>query len=170
MRTNQISKAIAVAISIGVGAAAMAQTNGPTGFSARLGIFFPTNSDSRDVASTWLGFGADYKIATQSVSSVTPGNPAYLSISGDWYGSHDVSSVPLALNYNVRSDQLVWSVGLGPEFRHLGGDNAVGISGQVGVAYDLANNTTTPVFIQGKYFLSSKSELSGFGLYVGVRF
>jgi len=154
----------------GVAAASMAQTNGPSGISVRLGAFFPTNSASRALNSTWFAGGLDYKLKAYEVASAKEGSPAYLSISADYYESHGSRDIPVALNYNLRQDQFVFSAGIGPDFRRLGTDTRVGFSGQLGVAYDFGNNTQTPFFVAGKYFFASKNELSGFGAYVGMRF
>jgi hypothetical protein len=93
-----------------------------------------------------------------------------LSISADYYERDDSRDIPIALNYNIRAKQFVFSAGLGPEIDHEnGGSDTVGLGGQVGAAYDLTK-FPTPVFLQAKYFVSGKEAFRGFGLYAGVRF
>ena len=85
-----------VAMAIGAAGAANAQTNGPSGFSARLGIFFPTNDLARDLGSTWFAFGGDYKLTRYSVDAPTRETLSYLSISADYYEKDDLRSIPIA--------------------------------------------------------------------------
>ncbi len=165
-----IIRAAMVAGVAAIATASMAQTNGPSGVSVRLGAFFPTNSASRALNSTWFAGGLDYKLKAYSVAAASESTRAYLSISADYYESHGSRDIPVALNYNLRQDQFVYSVGIGPDFRRLGTDGRVGISGQLGVAYDFGNNTQTPFFVSAKYYFASKNELSGVGAYVGMRF
>jgi len=151
--------------------AAGAQTNGPSGFSARIGGFFPTNSLASDIGGTWFAFGVDYKLNALSVSLPQTATQSYFGLSADYYAHGGDNTIPVAFTYNLRQNQMVFSAGIGPEFRNASDltDNGVGLSGQVGFTYEFGN-TPTPFFVQAKYFLSSRSELSGFGVYAGLRF
>lgn len=152
-------------------AAAPAQTNGPTGFSARLGIFLATNDSS---FSTAFAGGIDYKINQFNVTSPGEGLQSYLGVSADYYGSGNSSNIPLALTYNVRSGDLVYSAGIGVDFYNVDRLDETGTSlgGQVGIAYEFGNagRVDKPLFVAAKYFITRKSDLGGFGLYVGYRF
>jgi hypothetical protein len=147
-----------------------AQTNGPTGISVRLGGFVPTNNLASDLG-TWFGVGVDYKLNTLSATAPITNTEGYFGLSADYYSHGSDNDVPVALTYNLRQGQMVWSVGLGPEFRNAGDltSTGVGLAEQIGVAYEFGH-THTPFFISAKYYFSSEPELSGFGFYVGARF
>lgn len=171
MRKSVLTKVLVGGLAVAGASIAGAQSNGPIGLSARLGIFFPTSRDTRDLTSpNWFAVGADWKWKEMPVSSVNPDTVAYLGLSADYYthGS-DNSALPIVVNYNVRSGQFVYSAGLGVDFVRANFGNKSGLAGQLGVAYEFGN-MPTPVFVQAKYFISSRSELSGFGVFAGVRF
>lgn len=171
MKIAPIATLAAIAALTGVAATSSAQTNGPTGVSARVGVFFPTD----DLAfSTAFSAGVDYKFKSFSLKSPGEGLQSYLGASLDYYGSDGSSNVPLALTYNVRSGSLVYSAGIGVDFYDVdrSGDTGTSLGGQIGIAYEFSNvgRIDNPIFVSAKYFLTDRSELSGFGLYVGVRF
>ena len=175
MKITNLATIVAVAALSGAAATSSAQSNGPLGLSARVGIFLPTNNS--DIGnSTWFNFGLDYKINRYSVSAPTEGTQSYLGLSADYYFSGSNSNIPVALTYNVRSGQLVYSAGIGADFYNLDDINktGTGLGGQIGVAYEFghpqADRPDKPLFVQAKYFITRRSELSGFGLYVGYRF
>lgn len=169
MRYSTIAKLGAMAAAAGCMAIAGAQT--PSGLSLRIGTFLPTSSDARNVSNSWLNFGADYKINSLNYKVPGIGLQSYFSISADYYSHSGDNDLPIALNYNLRQGGLVASAGIGPEFRNAGDltGTGTGIGEQLGVAFDLGSGPV-PIFIQAKYFISSRPELSGLGLYVGVRF
>lgn len=173
MRKSTMMKAVAGAVILGCVGLAGAQTNGPAGISARIGGFFPTNDLARNIGKTWFGFGADYKLDRFNVGSVNETNPAYLSISADYYEKDNLRAIPVAINYNLRADQFVFSGGVGVDFDRVFGDSKTGFSGQLAATYEFSKSGTTnntPLFIQAKYFFANKTELSGFGVYLGARF
>jgi len=173
MRMSLATKAVAASVIFGCVGMAGAQTNGPTGLSARIGVFFPTSNLARDLAAQWFAFGADYKLQNYSTGTVGQGMPSYISVSADYYQKGDTSAIPIAVNYNVRSGQLVFAAGVGVDFMRVLGNGTTGIGGQVAATYEFAQSgktNSTPFFIQAKYFLSSKSDLNGFGVFLGVRF
>jgi hypothetical protein len=143
----------------------------PSGLSARIGLFLPTATEARDISSSWINFGVDYKLSTLSLKIPGVDMQSYFSISADYYTHSGDNDLPVALNYNLRQGSIVYSAGIGPEFRNAGDltSTGTGLGEQIGVAFDLGTGPL-PIFIQGKYYFSSKPELSGFGLYVGVRF
>jgi hypothetical protein len=168
LRKSIISKAAVAGLVVAGASIAGAQSNGVTGLTGRIGVFLPTSRLARDISASWFAFGLDYKLQSSSVSAPTMGTLAYLGLSADFYSSGNNSALPIALTYNVRSGQLVWSAGIGIDFVRLG-VNTSGLAGQVGVAYEIGN-MPNPFLVQAKYFLSSKSDLNGFGLYAGIRF
>ena len=168
MKTRSLASLVALAALSGAAAIANAQTNGPLGLSARLGLFVPT--DNVDF-STAFAAGIDYKISNFSVRAPGEGLQSYLGVSLDYYGNNDNSNVPLHLTYNVRSGNIVYNAGIGVDFR-AGNDTGTSLGGRVGIAYEFGNSgrMDKPIFVQANYFLTDKSSLSGFGLYVGYRF
>jgi len=171
MKISTITKLASVGAVVACACAANAQTTVPTGLDVRLGLFMPSNSLASDLGSTWFGFGADYKLSAFAVSAPITGTEAYFGISADYYSHGSDSDIPVVLNYNVRQGQMIYSAGIGPDFRNSGDltSTGVGIGEQIGVTYEFGK-APIPLFVQAKYFFSSKPELSGFGVYVGARF
>lgn len=164
---------------VGLGVMAMAavagaQTNGPTGLSARIGVFSPTSSFARDLGKTWFGLGVDYKLNNIALTQAATGMPSYLGLSLDYYSHGSNSNIPVVLNYNVRSGQFVYFAGAGVDFYNIDdlSDSGTGLDLQAGVTYEFgaAGTASLPLFLQAKYFYSAKEELRGFGIYAGVRF
>lgn len=173
MRIMKFGKMAGVAAVLGFVGVAGAQTNGPAGISARLGVFFPTSDVARAASKNWFAFGADYKLQGVNVAPARGEYASYLSISGDFYEKGNLRAIPVAVNYNVRAQQLVFSGGIGMDFVRIGSSDKSGFAGQLGATYEFANSgktTVNPFFVQAKYFFSSKSDLNGFGLYLGYRF
>ena len=65
----------------------------------------------------------------------------------------------------------MYHAGIGVDF-HAGNDSGSSLGGQVGIAYEFghAGSVNKPLFVQANYFITDKSSLDGFGLYVGYRF
>lgn len=169
MRKFAFTKILVGGLALAGASIAGAQSNGPVGLSARLGIFFPTGNIKDTTSPNWFAIGADWKWKEMPVSSVNPDTLAYLGVSADFYSHGDTSALPVVVNYNVRSGQFVYSAGLGIDFVRVPGFNKSGLAGQLGATYEFGN-MPNPVFAQAKYFFSSRSELSGFGVYAGIRF
>jgi len=170
---NNFGKLAMMAAVLGVAGVAGAQTNGPTGLSARLGVFFPTSDLAQSAGKSWFGFGADYKLNSVNVAPARGEYMSYLSISADYYEKSGLRAIPVAVNYNVRAAQLVFSGGVGIDFVRVGNNDDSGFAGQLGATYEFANSgktTMNPFFLQAKYYFSSKSDLNGFGIYAGYRF
>lgn len=173
MKNTQFGKLAVVAGVLAIAGAASAQTNGPAGISARLGVFFPTQDAAQSIGKTWFAGGLDYKLSSIPLSPTRGEYTSYLSVSGDYYEKSGLRAIPVALNYNVRVNQVVFSGGIGADFVRVADDDSSGFAGQLGVSYEFANSGKTaynPFFVQAKYFFSSKSDLNGVGLYVGYRF
>jgi len=171
MRNKMYMKLGMIAVAGASMAAANAQSNGASGLSARVGVFFPSNNLAQNLSSTWFVFGADLKLSGFGASVPGTGLNSYLGLSADYYYHGSDSDIPVALTYNLRAGQMVYSAGIGPDFRNSGDltSTGVGIGEQVAATYEFGN-MPTPMFIQAKYFFSSRPELSGFGVYLGIRF
>jgi hypothetical protein len=168
MTTSKYLKVGMIALAGACIGAASAQSSGPLGISARIGGFYPSSDSARNLSSTWYSFGLDFKLST--LPSLGTGFHSYIGLSGDYIGNGGDNIIPVALTYNIRQGQMVYSAGLGPEFRNDGDleSSSVGLGEQVGVAYEFGN-MPTPIFIQAKYFFGS-SQLNGLGVFLGVRF
>ncbi len=171
MRNRVFAKIGMVSVAAACVAVASAQSNGPSGVSLRIGDVFPSSTDATSLGHNWFAFGLDYKINSLSASAPVVGTQSYFGLSADFYSHGGDNDLPVALTYNVRQSGLVFSAGIGPDFRNAGDltGTGVGLGEQVGVAYDVTSGPL-PIFLEAKYFFSSRPELSGLGVYVGVRF
>ena len=168
MKTRNLASFVAAVALCGVAATAGAQTNGPKGISARIGVAIPT--DTRYFGSAFAA-GIDYKFPTIGVKSPGEGLQSYLGASVDYYGNGDGNNIPVALTYNVRSGSIVYNAGIGVDF-YSADKNGTSLGGQVGISYEFGHGATlnNPLFVQAKYFITRESALNSFGLYVGYRF
>ena len=171
MRKSTIAKLGAVAAAVACVCAAGAQTNGPSGLSVRVGLFTPTSSEAGDISKNWVDFGLDYKLNALSFKIPGVGLQSYFGISADYYSHSGDNDLPVALTYNLRQGSLIYFGGIGPEFRNAGDltGTGTGLGEQLGLSYEFGSGPI-PLFVQAKYFFSSRPELSGLGLYVGARF
>jgi hypothetical protein len=170
LRNNSIAKAGVAALAIGIAGVASAQSNGPTGLSPRLGVFLPT---SGGVGSTWFGAGIDYKLNALS-STIPPASVGYgyFGLSADYYTYGGNSNIPVVINYNWRYTNLVFALGAGIDFYDvpaLSTGSGTGFDAQASATYDFGHSNN-PFFLQAKYFLASREQLRGFGIYAGLRF
>jgi hypothetical protein len=167
MKKALIYKLCVSAIALSIGGAANAQIN-PQQLSVRLGVFVPT---TRSLGANWFALGADYRIPRFQTATPTPAGAttSFLSFSADYYERGGRQAIPVVANYNVRAGELIFTAGAGIDFVRVVGDQAIGLAGQLGVTYDFPG-AQNPLFVQGKYFLSSRESLRGFGLFAGVRF
>lgn len=162
MKRHWIAKAGAAALIASLAGVASAQSTG-SGLSARLGAFFPTDSS---FGSTWFDGGIDYKLS--ALGTPVQGQRNWFGLSADYYTYGGNSNIPVVMTLNTSYSNLTFFVGAGIEFYdepNFAG-SSTGFDVQGGVNYDLASN----FFLQAKYFLASRSELRGIGVYVGYHF
>jgi len=167
MRKSNLTKTGVAILALSIAGVASAQTNSPSGFSGRLGAHFPRVGDTN------LAAGLDYKFPAVPVDPARGGYLSYLGASVDYYGRSNAFNVPVAVTYNVRVNQAVFSAGVGLDVYRAGGRTSTGLGGQLAATYEFGQATETrvnPIFVQAKYFFANQSNLSGLGLYVGVRF
>jgi len=168
MRNRLISKMGVAAAALMMVGVASAQTNGPSGISARLGAVWPNVGDSVFAA------GLDYKLASAPTAPARGSYLTYVGFSLDYYSRNsDNYNVPVAVTYNIRNNQFVLSAGIGVDFSNADGDGKTGLGGQLAATYEFGSNegvTPNPLFVQAKYFFANEPDLSGFGLYLGYRF
>lgn len=158
MGKNNLAKASAIGLALVAAASASAQ------ISPRIGLVFPATSGG----STALGFGLDYKLSALPGSVSAGGTATYWSLVADYYSHGGFSNLPVDLAYNFGGKGLTFFGAGGIEFEKTGGGTGSGLDLQAGVTYALSN-LPLPVFLQAKYFFSSKSDLRGIGVYAGVK-
>lgn len=150
-------------------ASVQAQESKPIGLSIRAGLFFPQNGDARDAeGSSWFAGGVELKVKDVNWKGMGEGYNGHLSVSLDTIGKGDVKNVPLLLNYTARANEWYYTAGLGVSFSAFDGNDRTRLAYQLGVGYDFTQGKT-PFFLEAKYWGSSKSEFTGFGVYAGIR-
>ncbi len=160
---------------LGVATQSQAQYTKPIGMSMRIGLFYPSNGDARTVEGQgWFSGGLEYKMANVHFDSSKPNQSASWSLSLDYYGKGSYSNAPLLANYVFRNEQIYLSGGAGIGFGHVpatggGSKTDTEFAFQLSVGYDFVK-AQTPLFVELRYFGSSESKLTGFGIYGGIRF
>ena len=161
------------ALAMGFFATADAQFFDPADVSAKVGVFLPSDGDAKDSDSVWFAVGLEHKIKDLHYGVANPGFSTSVTVSADWYGKGGYRCVPILLNFVTRADLLYYSVGAGFAFAKtpllVGTENSTEFAFQATVGMDIMSGVT-PMFVEARYHLNGKSELSGFGLYGGVRF
>lgn len=157
---------------LSLSALSAAQATKPIGLSVRLGLFYPTSSVAQDEGKSWFGGGVDYKLGDLPSSKVQ-GYSASYTVSLDMFSKGDFRSVPILANYVVRRNDLYFFGGAGVSFTRTrkGADteNSTELAFQVGVGYEVRRGNL-PLFGELKWMGNAESDLSGFGVFVGVRF
>lgn len=167
-------KIMIVALAALAAVPALAQETKPLGVSLRAGIFFPSDKDVRDiVGKTFFAGGLEYKLRDLNLGNMDTGYSGALSISADYYGKSDASSIPVLLNYVGMSNEFFYSAGIGVAFTKTTvgtvDESKSRLGYQFGIGYNF-NTGKTPFFLEAKYFgVSGRSELNGFAIYAGVR-
>jgi len=170
---NKMVLAAATAALITIPATSMAQSAEAKPFLVRVGAFFPTDEDAKDVSKTWLAAGVQYKVRDLNIGN-TNGYMSSFEISFDYTQRDDYQILPLMLNYVGRvNENLFYTGGIGVSFTRLptasGTDSKARFGYTLGLGYDL-NIGTTPVVVEGRFWGNEKSDFNGFALYAGVRF
>ncbi len=158
-------------LSIGVASSALAQETKPVGLSLRGGIFFPSSSFSKDIGKQWFAAGAEYRLKEQSLGM--PGSNADLSISVDWYGKDNDSTVPVLLNFTGHNNEFYYTAGAGFGMNRQpaaggGTDSKTKLAYQFGIGYNFQQGRS-PLFVEARYWGNSESDLNGIAVYLGIR-
>lgn len=168
----KLSSLGAVSAALALCAVAGAQTTDPApiGGSVRLGVFFPTNSATSDIAgSGFFAFGADYRLTLKAPTF--GGFASGTSISVDYFSRDDYGNIPVLLNYLAMKGKYTLSVGAGVGFTSLpGGSDDAKFAYQIGISYDFTTTSAYPIFGEIKFMGSEESKVNGVGAFVGVRF
>lgn len=165
-----------LALALGMGAIAVttapaaAQVR-PGSISLRVGGFFPFDEDVRDATgNTWLAAGLEYRFRDLPAGGLAPTDIPSLSISIDYMGRDDVSHVPILINYVGRRESFYYTAGIGLGFISGNDDTETRLAFSVGIGYNFNTAGTNPLFIEGRFWGSSESELNGLAIYGGIRF
>ncbi|MBS1718483.1 MAG: hypothetical protein JSS72_12205 [Armatimonadetes bacterium] len=154
--------------------AAQAQVSKTMGLSVRAGVFFPTNSDARAEGKNWFIGGADYRLNSGALGGMAGGPVNSISsISVDYYNKGDFQNLPVLLNVTTRQNELYYTMGAGIAFAQIPNGSG-GRESKNGLAYAVAigmnfEQGKSPLFIEGRYYGSSRSELNGFAVMLGIR-
>jgi len=172
MSRSILTKMVGAALLAGAAVPAMAQESRPIGLSLRAGLFLPTDRGLRDVGDSWFAAGLDYRLRDFGVSATT-GQQTSLTLSLDYASKSGFRTVPILVNYQIRRNELYFFGGIGLSATRIatagGSDDKTRFAYQLGVGYDFQRGNT-PLFVEGKFLGNERSELNGFGVFVGVRF
>jgi hypothetical protein len=165
---------IALAVLMSLSTGAWAQASQPKGFSLRAGLFLPSNGAARDEGATWLAAGLDYRLGYLGQRNIANREMStFTSLSVDYYGKGDFSSIPVLFNITGRQESLYISGGAGLAFQRRpepGGTEAnTRFTFQLSVGYDFVR-MNMPYFLEARYWGSSSAQHAGFGVYGGLRF
>ena len=164
---NKIAVLAVSAVALAIAAPAMAQETKPMGLAVRVGLFFPSDAAAKAAGKSWFGFGVDYKLKDMNVGMGKSG--AALSVSVDYFNKGGFRTVPILLNYTVRSSEIYYGVGLGFSMSKIPGVNdKARLAYSAAVGYEFQTGKT-PLFVEARYHGNEKKELSGFAVYVGIR-
>lgn len=146
-----------------------AQQMKPLGMSIRAGLFFPTSSVAQAAGNSWFGGGFDYKISDAMVAGMGNGYQASMVLSVDLLSKGNFRSIPVTYNWVGRKDKMYYLAGAGVSFTKSGSSSTTEFAYQVGLGMDIPRGSM-PLFVEAKWMGNGNSDLSGWGLFVGVRF
>jgi opacity protein-like surface antigen len=158
---------------LGAAVPTMAQEVRPIGLSARIGLFLPSDSGTRNTSDdAWFAAGVDYRL--RDLPSTVNGRTSALTLSLDYAAKNEYRVLPVLVNYQLRQNELYFFGGVGIGFSRVdrgifGGDSDTTFAYQVGLGYDFQQGAT-PLFVEAKFMGNEKSDLNGFGLFAGIRF
>ena len=150
-------------------ASASAQTSKPVGLSIRAGVGWPTSGNNGH--DTLFCAGAEFKISDANWNNMGgPGTGGHISLSADYLGRNSAYAFPVLINYVGQANEFFYSVGAGASFDHGGSgtSNKTNFGYQFGLGYNF-QQAQTPLFLEAKFFGSSKSDFNAIGVYLGIR-
>lgn len=166
----KLGTTLIVATSLALGA--FAQESKPLGVSARLGLFFPSSNAAQDEGANWLGIGLDYKLGDLKSGAAKGYNASY-GLSLDYFNKGDFRSLPILLTYTGRQERFYYTVGGGVSLNKVaqggGSRSDTEFAYAVGLGVDFTR-FNQPMFAELRWMGNSDSTLSGFGVFVGIRF
>jgi len=172
MYKKYILAIVAVAVGVAATTPAFAQEKKPMGLSVRLGLFFPSSDQAKDVGKNWFGGGIEYKLGDLNYGA-QKGHSASYSISIDTFSKGGFGTTPILLNYIARKENIYYKGGIGIGLLKLpvfgGSDNKSQFAYQLAIGYDF-NKGNVPYFAEIAWLGSTKSDVNGIGIFGGVRF
>lgn len=161
-------------LGIGFAPIANAQYEGTNNVAVRAGVFFPSDRAARNQSNTWFTIGVEFRLGELNLGmEQDPTSQSFYSVSADYYGSGDFSAVPILINYIGHTGQIYYTAGMGVAFTRQpvpgGNSDKAEFAYQLAVGYDFAESTT-PFFVEARYFGNANSRLNGFALVAGMRF
>lgn len=154
-----------------IASSAFAQTTTKlSGLNLRLGVFYPTDTDTRDFTNDlWFGGGVDFKLRDLDFGSGSMVKYS-LGISADWLQSNDVRTIPVLLTLTGTQGQgIYWLAGAGVGFNHFPGTDETKFAYMVGLGYEFRSGMN-PISFEVRYNGNSRKEVAGIGAYVGFKF
>ena len=183
---KNMKKYILPILALGLGAGSLqsvvAAEEKPMGLSVRVGAAFPTSrslsdkdadADAPRIGSVGFAAGIEYelKLFDEKKEDTTGG----ISISVDGYGGNRFSNFPVLVNYTGRTDQFIYSAGLGYGSGRVKFDDPVGSSTrnrfayQASVGYEFSKGPN-PMFVEARWYGSAERRLNAIAAMVGIRF
>lgn len=168
-----VTTMVGAALVFGAVVPAFAQQEKPLGLSARIGVFLPSDRQTRNNSDdAWFTGGIDYKY--KDMPSGIEGSTSAITFSLDFAAKNEYRTIPLLVNYQIRSNDFYYFGGIGISFSRVdqgvfGSDSDTTFAYQLGAGYDFRQGPT-PMFFEAKFLGNEKNELNAFGLYAGVRF
>lgn len=158
-----------IASAVAAASISLAQSN--LGASIRYGYFYPSNGQAQFSGKTWTVFGGDLRFRQWNM---TNGGGNFLSLSLDATEKQDYRNLPITLNYGVMRGDLYGFAGAGVAFTKLRisaseTEEATKFAYQFGIGYNFRQGNL-PLFLEVKWMGNSESQLSGWGVFGGVRF
>lgn len=155
-------------------AVSVAQEVKPVGFSLKFGQFVPQNNRAEQEGKKWTLIGIDTKI--KDIKYGAKGNGRYLTLSADYYGKGDFSSIPVMVNYVTRSNEWYYLFGVGAAYVtdvfEIGPDRFEEESFEVaftaGIGYDF-QQWKMPLFGEVRFMGNGNNRLNGYVISVGIR-
>lgn len=166
-----LGSAVVLAAAVGT-----AQTTKPMGLSVRAGLVWPTSGYGRSIGRTWFGVGGEYKVSDANFGTMDRGSSGIFSVSVDYYGKGAASAVPVLVNYVGMRNEMYYTLGAGLAITRdeelvggvMQGRTKTNFAYQLGVGYNFQSGTN-PLFVEGRFFGNSNTNLNGIGVFVGIR-
>lgn len=156
-------------VMFGVAGVANAQVPVPNPFDLtyRVGFLFPTSDAGRDIGKNWFAAGVDWPLMGIGVPTTDLRASAFASF--DYYEKDGHRALPVMLNYRASYSQFSYISGVGISFNRLDGDEKATITYQLGLGFNIGS-AGLPMSLEARWWQQADSELSGIGVYLGVKF
>ena len=134
------------------------------GITVRGGLFLPSNANAIAVSKSWTAFGADLKLSTFAINSLS--SNGFYSVSADYIDKSGWRSIPATVNVNIVDGPFTYFAGAGVALTH----NPTDVERYVPTAAVGATLSLAPrISVTGKYNVTTRTAYNGFGFYVGVK-